>query len=696
MLLVTRAFRFWANRQVDHGRHWALSAAALLSTWPVLVGCSEETDPQRFTRVRMDFAAADFYGAPFPSDHRLQPDGTVDLTGYPNPYAIAIADKVVTLLDGQARGFGLSSGVFFALDGPIDHQTLPELHETVQSTSPVFLIGVDPAASDYGQRYPITVRFEADGGPFGSENMLSLVPLQGVPLLPNQRYAAVITQGVRDPTGQALAAPQALEQIAMSQQPSGLPSEAFSRYRTAFDSLAQFGLEPAEVAGLTVFTTAEPDADLFRLISAARNRPLSSPLEPFSQTDVFPDYCVYSTTLNMPVYQRGQAPYYEQGGDIEFTENGAVFDHDEKARIIVTIPRQTMPATGFPTAVMIRTGGGGDRPLVDRGPRAEPGGTAIEPGTGPAIEFARAGFAGVSVDGPHGGLRNITNDDEQFLIFNISNPAALRDNLRQSAMEIALLPDLLAPLTIDVSDCTGVDTGGLGARFDVSQLALMGHSMGATIAPLTMAVEPRFKAVILSGAGGSWIENMVYKEKPLPVAPLAEIMLGYPSLERDLHTHDSFLNLLQWAGESADPPIYGRRVTGSLATGPRHILMLQGIVDHYILPPIANATSLSLGLDLAEPALDEGHPELTQHRPLTDLLLYSAGATSSLPIALNRNIGPYPCTLVVAQHPEDGIEDGHEVVFQTALPKRQYRCFLESFLAGKPEVVAAGGQSCTE
>ena len=31
--------------------------------------------------------------------------------------------------------------------------------------------------------------------------------------------------------------------------------------------------------------------------------------------------------------------------------------------------------------------------------------------------------------------------------------------------------------------------------------------------------------------------------------------------------------------------------------------MLQGIVDHYIQPPIANAASLSLHLDLAGPAL---------------------------------------------------------------------------------------------
>ena len=43
-------------------------------------------------------------------------------------------------------------------------------------------------------------------------------------------------------------------------------------------------------------------------------------------------------------------------------------------------------------------------------------------------------------------------------------------------------------------------------------------------------------------------------------------------------------------------------------------------------------------------------------------------------------------TGVVVQHPEDGIEDGHEVVFQTESPKRQYRSFLEGFARGRPIV----------
>jgi hypothetical protein len=44
---------------------------------------------------------------------------------------------------------------------------------------------------------------------------------------------------------------------------------------------------------------------------------------------------------------------------------------------------------------------------------------------------------------------------------------------------------------------------------------------------------------------------------------------------------------------------------------------------------------------------------------------------------------------VVTQHAEGGVEDGHEVVFQTPGPKRQYRCFLDAVASGRAPVVVA-------
>src|SRR5215468_249240 len=117
--------------------------------------------------------------------------------------------------------------------------------------------------------------------------------------------------------------------------------------------------------------------------------------------------------------------------------------------MVVTVPRAPMPANGFPLVTLVRAGAGGDRPLVDRGVQGMTGGPPLVPGSGPAQEFTRVGYAGVQVDGPLGGLRNITHGDEQFLIFNVFNIAALRDNIRESALELAVFSAVLDTLHID-------------------------------------------------------------------------------------------------------------------------------------------------------------------------------------------------------------------------------------------------------
>jgi hypothetical protein len=340
----------------------------------------------------------------------------------------------------------------------------------------------------------------------------------------------------------------------------------------------------------------------------------------------------------------------------------------------------------------IRTGGGTNRPLIDRGPEATNGGPPITPGTGPALWFAMAGMAGAMVDGPHEDLRNPTNDNEDFLMFNINNADALRDNVRESAAEYALFAHTLAGLSLDVSDCLG--TTPSVATFDASHMGLMGHSMGSTISPLVMEAEPMYRILVMSGAGASWIENIIWKQQPLDIRPVVDLLLRYNTLDppRDVPEDDPVLTLLQWSVEAADPLVYTRALLQDPAAGqsPRPVLMEQGIVDHYIMPPIANATSLSLGLDLTGTPLDATSAELTMDGAptLESVLQYSGRSQIPLPVAGNFASG---VTAVVIQHPSDGIEDGHEMVFQTDPPKREYRCFLQTWVAGQTPLVPLPG-----
>lgn len=623
----------------------------------------------------MDFTRPTLYAAPFPADDLLRAGG-VDLSKAPNPDGVPYGASVLDALAG-VPGFGRTSGIFFTFDRSLGTVALG-VHDTVAADAPVRLVALE--GPDAGTLVPVDVRFQDFPGPFADPWLLSLVPLQGYPLHPSTRYAAVVLQALGDDSGAELrAAPQVLE-LARGEVPAGMTAADAASWTGALHTLEELGVPAADIASFTVFTTWDPVADFAAVVADAAARPVPAPLEPWVLTDTFDDYCVFETTVAMPVYQQGEPPYTTGGGWTPGSEGGATWQRDAVSRLWLTVPRAA-PAGPLPVAVMSRTGGGGDNPLVERGPRLVAGGSAAEPGTGPALTFARAGWVGMSVDGPHGGPRNVTGGDEQFLMFNIPNPLATRDNVRQSALELALLPDIADGLDLDASACPGAPAL---LELDTASMALMGHSMGATIAPLVLAVQPRFGAAILSGAGGSYIHNIVHKLSPIEVRPIADALLNYPARGLTLHEHDPFLSLVQWAAEPADPPTFA---DVAAEEGAADVLMVQGIVDTYILPPMANATSLSLGLDLAGPALDEGDPRLDAFASLESVLELVGGRALDLPLWGN---GPRGGTRVVVQQLEDGIEDGHEVVFQTEPPKHQLRCFLESHRAGEAVVVVGG------
>jgi hypothetical protein len=645
------------------------------------------------TQVLMSFdRATGLYAAPFPSNDLRRSDGSINVDRFPNPNNVDLINQGLTLIRSDKQGFATSGAVYFQLSAALDSKQLPDLNGSVTPGANVFLMSVDSTAPDFLKRYPVQVTFTADGGPFGAPNLLAVLPLQGIPLRPGTLYAAVVRRRALDAHGNQLLPSPTMKQLAANLRPPALPDAAFADYTAAIGALASAGVAATDLAGLAVFTTGAPAAAMGALRTDILSRPLPAMNLAPVRTDTFPDYCVYATTIDMPDYQSGTPPFSSAGGGWKFDANGKpIFQRNETANLVFTVPRTAMPAGGFPLAVLVQAGAGGDRALVDRGVQAMTGGPALTPGTGPAMYFAKAGYAGAEVDGPLEGLRNTTHDNEDFLIFNFMNAEALRDNVRESALELILFAHIVPTIQFDASDCPGF-TGG-PVKFEIDHLALMGHSMGATIAPLIISYEPLYRAVVLSGSGGSYIENVMYKIKPLRILPLAEALLDYDMDGRSLTDTDPALTLVQWAAEPSDPPVYNARIVHEPAAGdrPRHVLMEQGIVDHYIMPNIANATTLSMGLDVGGTPLDQSTPELSTQMAILPLLPFSGRAQISLPAQGNVTASDGSrVTALVIQHPSDGIEDGHEIVFQTDPPKHQYRCFLQCFLTGTPKVPTDG------
>lgn len=663
-----------------------IEAIGGLAIGAAVIAVASCDDPAPATRApttsSFRFDLPDFYASPFPFDGRTRADGTVDLSNFPRPEVPNLVTSVVDLIDGHARGFGTTSTIYFTFSAPLAEPALT-FEGSLAPGSPVALVGPDGPV-------PISVKVIDDGGPYGDLNMLALLPLQGAPLRPNTLYVAYATGDLRDKAGERVEASAELAAYLAGTRPKGMNDAADASLRAALEVYAAH--VPKNVVALTAFTTGDPTAEFDAVVKAATASPLPAPKSAFVPAEVFDDYCVYHTTIDMPEYQNGTPPYAGEGGEWQFDAAGApIVDRLEESNFVVTIPRAPMPAAGYPIVVLSRTGAGGDRPLVDRGPHATAHGPSIAPGTGPALTFAQAGFAGSSIDGPQGGLRNPLQDDEQLLIFNVGNPAALRDNIRQSALELILQAHILGGVTVDVSACPGATAPGNVAKFDKDTIAIMGHSMGATISPLALSSEPLFKAGILSGGGGSFIANVMYKLEPLEVRGFAELLVGYAGTPYSLSEWDPALAFFQWALEGADPPAFDPRIARPASGGPKHVLMMQGIVDHYILPPIANAMSLSMGLDLAGEALDAKTPEIATMSPIEGVLGLGLGKKIPFPASLNVTApGGAKVTAVLTQHAEDGIEDGHEVVFQTEAPKHEYRCFLEGLKTGAPIVPGPG------
>jgi len=622
--------------------------------------------------IRFSFERATFFDAPVPALDLIDANGRPNLAAWPRERG-GFVDGLVQIAQ-TTDGASLAGAAFFAFDAPLPEAVAAAVGSYIEAR----FVDIDPASSEVGSVRRAALKYEPDGGPYGTLNQLAMLPTQGLALRGKTRYVAVLT---RSGSATTFGRSQALADLLAGRAVAGLGARTAIFEKALREVRTLAGIDPAEVIGFTVFQTADPVSQLSEFLTAARLEPQPD-LSGFTLSETFERFCVYATTITLPDYQHGDLPFANPGeGTWRHSGGKPELARRADSRVFVTLPRTPAPAAGYPTVVFIRTGGGGDRPLIDRGVRGVAHGDPIVPtGTGPAMNLAAAGWAGITWDGPHGGPRNPSGSDEQFLMFNVTNPAGTRDNIRQTALEAVLIRDALATLAIDASGCAGASPA---ASFDNEQTAVMGHSMGGWIAPIAMANSPQFKTAILSGAGAGWIANIVYKKSPLDVRPLAEQFIGYTRIGRTLDDFDPALTLLQWAGEAADPQSYGHVAQ----TPQRNVLMIEGIVDTYILPPIANATALSLRLDLAGDALDASDERLADFTPLVELLPLAGTRQVPLPLTDNRD----GHTAAVVQARGDELEDGHEAMFQTPGPKRQYRCFLETLLAsGVPTLVVAG------
>lgn len=627
----------------------------------------------------------DLYAIPFPNDLRRRSDGTIDL----GPLAVGQPELVRRYLELAARaesgGFSTNGAIFFRFTGPLDPSCLPASPaESLRPGASVRLLNIDERSPAYGSAIPVRTRFTAEKGLAIGEHHLAVLPVPGFPLEPNTRYAVLVGETLCDVKGDSVGPAADLAQLLSTSAPADAVARAA---HTSFAPLRAY-LARASLTGLVsaaVFTTGDPArlAGRARTVLHRRAAPVASGVEAVRETS---KYVELRGSYSAPNFQSGQPPYMQpaDGGAIELDGSGDPRPaRDETLRFALTIPKGPTPAAGWPIVIYAHGTGGDYRSFIDGGHATIL--SEVRTAEGELVER----LAMVGIDQNLHGPRAPAGTSPDLAYFNVQNPVAAIHNAVQAGIDDFSLLRMLKGLELGgVAWAAGSGREGKVSysppfRIDPSRIYFMGHSQGGETGPLFLAHEPEVKAAVLSGAGGGAALSLLEKSEPMPIGGLLAAALKEPIDE--LHP---ILNLFQMMLEPADPLNYAPLFLHQRPKGhaPKHLLLSQGLTDHYTPNSTTDALATAIGLPIVGPVL----------RPVEGLAL-RALANRPPPLAGNLQVDGLSVTGGLLQFHAVAMEkscstksdcdggyceggrcyhDGHFVIYRDATAKRQYSLFL--------------------
>jgi hypothetical protein len=627
---------------------------------------------------------ATFWDAPFPSDLRLNADKTIDLTGFPNPRNTPIVEKL--LVNARVRhGFPLMPVAYFrfrAAPPPRD----PAVVIPAAATAEAFLVDVDPTSPEKGHLVPLVAQTFPDDH-FAPGFLVGIAPRPGVVLAPKTTYAVVLRQTFA-PDAQS---PAAFRTLADGGTPAGSRGAAakalFAPLWPALDALS---VDRGDVLVATVFTTGDENAVLYARTEALRvaHDAVIADLHIDPVDGAAHDgFCELIGTVTFPQFQVGTQPFDTEGKFVLDASDVPMKQGEMTVPLTITLPLTTMPAAGWPLYQFFHGSGGVSSGVVDLGKTLTPTGEPTV-GEGPGYIVARQGIAAASSALPVNPERLPGAQDTAYL--NINNLAAFPFTFQQGVIEQRLLLDALLALQIDPASLTACTARGLalpsGASkftFDATKLVAGGQSMGGMYTNMIGAVEPRFGALVPTGAGGFW--NLMVLQTALVPGASALLAASFQTDETTLTFMYPGMHLLAMSWEIAEPMVSMSRIARHPLPGfkPRSVYEPVGQGDIYFPTTIYDAAALAYGNSEAGTAV---WPAMQDALALDHL-----DGLASYPVHGNRGTGPTATTNVVVQYMGDGIVDPHYLYRQIDAVKHQYACFLKTYLDTGTAVVVAPG-----
>ena len=620
----------------------------------LFVACAPPPTPEPLSEVTALFSPdGRFYEAPFPAPWRSRADGTLDVADFPT-HGNSLAQRYLAMLDQRGEGWGRNAGFWFPLSGDIDEATLPATPALSASfDSAIYLVNVDDGSARRGEFIPLEVQLKKTSETYSPAHLLVAIPRQGYVLAPGAWYAAVLTTTLRDAAGLTL--PQAPFQSAPGEKAAALQAE-LPRLSAL---LSENGRSLSSAVAVTMFKTGDHSARLRALADAARAFQGSTPS--ITKRRDLADFAELQVDVEVPIFQAGLKPYLDDGAMSFGLDGTPTLVTRETVRVVVSVPRRAMPASGFPL-VFHAVGSGGDATSM-----------VGSQGTGLALPLSRRGLGTWCADPNLTGLRHPSGDESGFAFFNPFNPVAVRDNHRQQAAEYEVFAKVAAALTLPGTLVPEAQAATL--RFDAGQFFLHGHSTGSVVGAQMLAVNRDFRAGALTGAGGSWLYNFVLKQAT-GSAELVGQLLSYRA-DDVVELFDPVLQLASIAWDPIEPMNQAPLWTDSTFRGaPTSVLLVAGLTDTYYLPRMQAALAQAARMDLVGASLE---PEV-----LAGVVLGGGGQVTA-PLSANRT----GSTQVVLQYAARPGRDGHFVVFDEAPVKHLYGCFFQSaVVSGVPRVVA--------
>jgi len=557
---------------------------------------------------------------PFPSDLLFGPDGTLNIpVANPNDYS----DPKVAM--NTTWGFATDTSMSTTFSSPIDAGSVNgdsvRVYAVTLSSKPGGAVVAVSSRLAFGVDYVATVSGFDD-------KALVITPLK--PLQYDSSYLVVLTGGLSDTAnktyetdlvygllkqGEPLVDNDGNSRLGIVPEPDKAALLEQLRLATINNEtrVALFDNTVSREAIILSWTfTTQPAGPV---LTQARNLVSATPVSHVNTTKTFDSAAGFATvhvgTLQVPYYLEAPslsnpvAPLTSYWKDV----NGNFLTpaspapqktSDQTIPLLVSIPNGTKPAGGWPV-VIFQHGITSNRTNL----------------LGVADALANAGMAAVAIDLPLHGItaandtylvraataayatglgitvqerlfdldfvNNATSapgpdgtpDSSGFHFINLRNLAVTRDNVRQGVADLFTLTSALQTMDYDG------DTGN--TDFDTSRIYFLGHSLGAIVGGIYLAMESNVQDGVLAMPGASLAKLL---DGSADFGPVIAAGLAASGVVKGTADYESFMLAAQTVIDSADPINYVDRA----GTG-RGVLLFEVIGDTVIPNTVPDATS---------------------------------------------------------------------------------------------------------